>query len=240
LGGNIKISSANEERNKSLFDEEGRPIVVSELVRCLAMEEQKYHLKKTMGAGYFLNQEILLLLAGSDELVINPEFLPTICQDKIIGPSARFLEILLEQKFNIFTLDLSKLGKPIHITQHVVLNELIDRAPTLLTNYLSYLQGSVADPYCFLHYFPELATFQERIKYLEEDLDNRELLANTEVVRKIFNKLRGIDKIRQKCNHDPRVLRYEREKKALENKNKTNGNIKQTPQGRNLKNRRQR
>lgn len=237
-GTNIKIAWANEEKIKALFDEEGRPIVVTELVRCLAMEEQEYHLKKTMGAGYFLNQEILLLLAGSDELVLKPEFLPTICQDKNIGPSARFLEILLEQKFNIFTLDLSKLGKPMHITQHVVLNELIDRAPTLLTNYLSYLQGSVADPYCFLHYFPELATFQERIKYLEEDLDNRELLSNTEVVRKIFNKLRTIDKIRQKCNHDPRVLRYEMEKKALEKKNNPKSNEKKVPPGRNLKNRR--
>ncbi|HAZ14282.1 MAG: hypothetical protein A2X86_18830 [Bdellovibrionales bacterium GWA2_49_15] len=174
---------------------------VSDLIRCLGQEELALHKEKVTGPLYQLNQELIVLFAGNNELMLKEGFFEEICHNKDFGPSVALLEKLLTNNYNVFLLDEKLVPPRSKLSHHVILNELKDRGHLIFTNYLAGLQGLTPDPHCLEREIPELKYLYQRIKYLEEEINASELVEENAKIEAVFQKLKNFKALRKNC-HD--------------------------------------
>ncbi|MBI2520644.1 MAG: hypothetical protein HYV97_09510 [Bdellovibrio sp.] len=172
---------------------------VSDLIRCLGQEELALHKKKLDGPIYQLNQELIVLFAGNNELILKDGFYEEICQHKDFPPSVALLRKLLANNYNIFILDEKLVPARTKLNQHVILNELKDRGHLIFANYIASLQGLTKDPHCLEREIPELKYLYERIKYLEEEIDAQELVGQNDKIEAVFEKLKNFKALQKRC-----------------------------------------
>ena len=65
---------------------------VSDLIRCLGQEELALHQQKLGGPLYQLNQEMIVLFAGNNELTLKEGLFEQICQNKDFSASVALLD----------------------------------------------------------------------------------------------------------------------------------------------------
>ncbi|MEK6626253.1 MAG: hypothetical protein AABY86_14880 [Bdellovibrionota bacterium] len=176
---------------------------ISDLIRCLGQEELSLHQQKLTGPLYQLNQELIVLFAGNNELLLKEGLFEQICKnidgDKDFSPSVTLLRKLLTNNYNIFFLDEALVPARSKLAHHVILNELKERGHLIFINYIAGLQGLTKDPHCLEREIPELKYLFERIKYLEEEIDAPELIEDNDKVEAVFQKLKDFKALQQRC-----------------------------------------
>lgn len=169
------------------------------LLQCLAKEEALLHKEKNQGVLYRLNQEFINELASSNDINLKKEFIDQICQSKQHSPSVALLRLLLIKESEIYDLSLSEVEPGMRPFKMGYLNEFQKQIPRLFIQYVSGLQAEMATPDCLSRAIPEIEVFNERLKYLEEEMGTSEMIRDKSRIERIFNKLQNIKAIRKNC-----------------------------------------
>lgn len=169
------------------------------LLQCLAKEETGLHKEKSQGSLYRLNQEFINELASTNDISLKKHFIDEICDSKKHSPSVGLLRLLLLVENDIYDFSLSEVEPIMRPFKMGYINEFQKQIPRLFVQYLSGLQAEMATPDCLNKFIPELATFNERLKYLEEEMSTHEVLRDKGKIEKIFGRLENIKSIQKDC-----------------------------------------
>lgn len=169
------------------------------LLQCLAKEESLLHKEKNQGALYRLNQEFINELASSNDIALKKNFIDEICQSKKHSPSVSLLRLLLLKESDIYDLSLSEIEPAMRPFKMGYINEFQKQIPRLFVQYISGLQAEMATPDCLSTAIAELQTFNERLKYLEEEMGTHEMIKDKNRIDLIFTKLQNIKSIQKNC-----------------------------------------
>jgi hypothetical protein len=169
------------------------------LLQCLAKEESRLHKEKSLGVLYRLNQEFINELATSNDISLKKNFVDEICQSKTHSPSVGLLRLLLLKESDIYDLALSDVESSMRSFKMGYINEFQKQIPRLFIQYISGLQAEMATADCLPKAIPELASFNERLKYLEEEMSIHDVIKDKNRIEKIFTKLQNIKSIQKNC-----------------------------------------
>ena len=171
------------------------------LLQCLAKEESLLHKQNAQGVLYRLNQEFINELATSNDIALKKNFVDEICNSKIHSPSVALLRLLLLKESDIYDLSLSEVDPTMRPYKMGYINEFQKQVPRLFIQYISGLQAEMATPDCLSKAIPEIAFFNERLKYLEEEMSIHEVMKDKNKITKIFTKLQNRGAIKINCEH---------------------------------------
>jgi hypothetical protein len=136
-------------------------------------------------------------MAGANELELVTGVEEKICRHPKHPPSVSLLKELLINGLTIFKIPVDRSGG--HAQAMNMLWTLEAELPLTFFNYLSSLQSYAKDPKCMEKFIPDLAYFMERTKYLESDIDTKELLKPREKLVNIFEKIENIKEVYKRC-----------------------------------------
>lgn len=183
------------------------------LLQCLAKEESRLHKGKNQGVLYRLNQEFINELASSNDIALKKNFIDEICQSKTHSPSVSLLRLLLLKESDLYDLSLSEVDPSMRPFKMGYINEFQKQIPRLFIGYLSGLQAEMATPDCLIKAIPELAVFNERLKYLEEELSTHDVISDKKRIEKIFSKLEKRNEIEKACQKKAQLTLKKMQKK---------------------------
>lgn len=186
----------------------------NDLLYCLGQEEEKLHQTKRTGPQYFLNQYFINEAASTSVFKLKKKYYKEICITKEFPPSISLMKNLLINERNIFKkvkADTSYL----EALQTSGLDSLVKAAPHIFFQFLSIIQSHTRYPHCFRDNIPELHKMMEDYRYLEEEVSSKQLISNKKSIRIIFDKLKHLDAIYERC--DKKYI-------ELQSKIKTNNN----------------
>ncbi|MFA6235891.1 MAG: hypothetical protein WC635_01080 [Bacteriovorax sp.] len=172
----------------------------NQLLQCLAKEEAGLHKEKNQGVLYRLNQNFLNELATSNDIALKKNYIDEVCKSKKHSPSVSLLRLLLLKEADIYDLSLSEVDVTMRPFKMGYINEFQKTIPHLFVQYISGLQAEMATADCLEKAIPELKTFFERLKYLEEEMKTSEVISDKKRIDKIFNKLEQIKAIKKNCD----------------------------------------
>ncbi|MGZ3790433.1 MAG: hypothetical protein ACXVLQ_18010 [Bacteriovorax sp.] len=172
------------------------------LLQCLAKEETQLHKEKSQGALYRLNQDFLNELASSNDIALKKNFIDEVCQGKRHSPSVGLLRLLLIKESDIYDLSLSEVEASMRPFKMGYINEFQKQVPRLFIQYIAALQSEMATPDCLTKAIPELGIFNERLKYLEEEMSTHEMIKDKARIEKIFSKLEHLKSIKAECEKE--------------------------------------
>ncbi len=175
------------------------------LITCLASEEDSIYKEHNLSAEYKLNQWFIVYFASATKMQLRPEYFQKICGNKSGNKniSRALLKEILTNGPTIFTVN-SNENEAIKRLFPIDREELSGEVVRLFYQYLTDLQAKAATYDCLEKYIPEITYFSERFKFLESDLDTKNLISKEDLpkVFKIFTALDGIDEIYAKCTKD--------------------------------------
>lgn len=186
------------------------------LLQCLAKEEELLHKKELQNALFRLNQEFVNELASSNDINLKKNYVDEICQSKEYSPSVGLLRLLLMKEHQLYDLSLSGVEISMRPFKMGYINEFQKQVPRMFIQYLAGLQSELATPYCLEDAIPELKGFNEKIKYLEEELSTHQLITQKNKIEAVFTKLKKFHEIKRKC-----ALEKKRSDDALKKKQNT-------------------
>lgn len=170
------------------------------LLRCLGKEEEKLHKEKTQSVLYRLNQNFINELATSNDIAIKKNFVEEICKPKAkFPPSVGLLRLLLLNESDVFDLSLSEVDPSMRSYKMAFIREFQKQVPHFFVSYLAGLQEEMPDAHCLTNAIPEITAFNQRLKYLEEEITVHDLLSQKKKIDKIFTKLKNIKSIASSC-----------------------------------------
>ena len=169
------------------------------LLQCLAKEEGLLHKEKSQGVLYRLNQEFINELASSNDIALKKVYVDEICTSKIHSPSVGLLRLLLLKESEIYDLTLAEVDPMMRPFKMGYINEFQKQVPRLFIQYIAGLQSDLATPDCLKKAIPEIAFFNERLKYLEEEMSIHEVINDKSKIEKIFSKLLNYKTIKENC-----------------------------------------
>jgi hypothetical protein len=173
------------------------------LLRCLAKEEEKLHKEKSQSILYRLNQNFINEFATSNDISVKQNFIDEIC-----GPNAKFppsvglLRLLLLNESEVFDLSLSGVDPSMRSYKMAYIREFQKQVPHFFISYLAGLQSEIPDAHCLANAIPELASLNERLKYLEEEITIHEIISQKSKIEAIFKKLLNLKEITEQCKQN--------------------------------------
>lgn len=177
------------------------------LLRCLAKEEEKLHKAKSPSVIYRLNQNFINELSTSNDIAIKKNFVEQICGPKAkLSPSVGLLRLLLLNESDIFDLSLSEVDPSMRSYKMAFIREFQKQVPHFFISYLAGLQEEMPDAQCLTKAIPEITAFNQRLKYLEEEITVHDLLSQKKQIDRIFTKLKNIKTIASNCEKAARKL----------------------------------
>ena len=169
------------------------------LVGCLGQEELRLHKAKRTGPVYKLNQLFLNDLVSAGDITLKEKYFERVCKRPTFTPSVDLMrEILIEGK-KIFRLSNRVTNAGIRNFQLSTITEIKRLIPHIFFSYLSDLQSQTATHDCLPKYIPDLKYFQDRFKYLENELGTDQLIKEKDRISNIFNSLKKLPSIKKKC-----------------------------------------
>ncbi len=169
------------------------------LLQCLAKEEERLHKKEQQNALFRLNQEFVNELASSNDINIKKNYVDQICSSSEFTPSVGLLRLLLIKEHALYDLSLNGVDASMRPFKMGYINEFQKQVPRIFIQYLSGLQSELATSDCLENAIPELSGFNEKIRYLEEELSTHQLITQKNRIEAIFNKLKNFDSIKKNC-----------------------------------------
>jgi hypothetical protein len=176
------------------------------LLQCLAKEEEFLHKKEIQNALFRLNQEFVNELASSNDINLKKNYVDEICQSKEYSPSVGLLRLLLMKEHEIYDLSLSGVEVSMRSFKMGYINEFQKQVPRMFIQYLAGLQSELATPDCIEKAIPELKGFNEKIRYLEEELSTHQLITQKSKIEIVFKKLKMFHSIKKKCADEKKKL----------------------------------
>lgn len=172
------------------------------LLQCLAKEEE-FIIKTRAPLAYAkLNQELVNELASSNDIMIKQKYIDEICRTKTSHPSVHLLKTLLINENQIYDLNFTDVPDSLKLFKLGYINEFQKQVPRIFTQFVSGIQAEMPTPDCLEKYIPELKVFNEKMKYLEDESGTIKQIKNTKQIEKIFDRLKDIKELKQKCNAD--------------------------------------
>ena len=179
----------------SLFQE----VSAQNILHCLGSEEMKLHKSHRSGPIYKLNQYFVTHMAGLTGINLKIQFFNKTCNNQD-SPSLKLLEEMIINKTDIFNLQSLAIEEGQKLYQKAAIQALVDSGPKQLFDYISGLQANAGqDPHCLEREVPEIAYFMNRYMYLQGEIKTENLLDNQKKIRTIFQKLKSISTIYQRC-----------------------------------------
>lgn len=170
------------------------------LLHCLGKEEEKLHKEKSQTIIYRLNQNFINELATSNDIAIKKKYVEEICNKKAkFPPSVGLLRLLLLNESDVFDLSLSEVDPSMRSYKMAYIREFQKQVPHLFINYLAGIQTEMPNAHCLTKAIPEIASFNERLKYLEGEISIHDLLSQKKKIEAIFTKLLRLKKIKEDC-----------------------------------------
>jgi hypothetical protein len=183
------------------------------ILQCLAKEEAQLHKDKVQGILYRLNQEFINELATSNDIALKKSYLDEICGSPKHSPSVGLLRMLLLKESDIYDLSLSAVDPKMRPFKIAYIKEFQKQIPRLFIQYISGLQSEMATPDCLTKAIPELVFFNERLKYLEEEISSHEIMRDKNKIVNIFVKLENIKSIKANCANQEKMQSNKKMKK---------------------------
>jgi hypothetical protein len=181
------------------------------LLQCLAKEETQLHKEKSQGSLYHLNQEFLNELASSNDIALKKNFVDEVCDNHkksvMHSPSAGLLRLLLLKESDIYDLSLSEVESTMRPFKMAYINEFQKQVPRLFVQFISGLQAEMPTSDCLSKAIPELAFFNERLKYLEEEVSIHDVMKDKKKIEAVFTKLESLPKIKLGCLQEARRMK---------------------------------
>jgi hypothetical protein len=189
------------------------------LLQCLAKEETALHKEKFQGALYHLNQDFLNELASSNDIALKKNYIEEICSAKKHSPSVGLLRLLLIKENDIYDLSLSEVDASMRPFKMGYINEFQKQVPHLFVQFIGGLQAEMATPHCLERAIPEIKLFNERLKYLEDEMSAHEMIKDKTKIERIFTKLQSLKEIKAKCAAEAKNKQKVLEEKVQKQKN---------------------
>jgi len=171
------------------------------LLMCLGNEEKRLHQAKETGPLYDLNQKMTAEMIQIPDVTLNAADFKTVCQEQRFSESWKLLELSLRKGKSLFVIPASITGLQRSITQGMI-DDYVETSKEILLGFISQIQTISPTPQCLLEEVPDLDRFFTRIKYLQEDIDIRKIMAGKD--EKIFDKLKYYPKAFQRCRERAR------------------------------------
>ncbi|MFW5888070.1 MAG: hypothetical protein ACOCUH_04660 [Bacteriovoracia bacterium] len=179
---------------------------VKELILCLADEEEYYHEKNLAGPLYELNQLLINRLATFSSLkniFINKKYLKSICSPDTFSPSEKLFRHLILERDKLFIVKAESPEEKIILDS--LIKELIDEAPDIFFNYLTFIQKSMPTSDCLTKNVPTLAKLQERMQYLTPQIGKNKAFYGGKLVQKVLKSLYPLEVLYLKCIKDQKM-----------------------------------
>lgn len=180
------------------------------LLECLGNEELILHRNHVTGPNYKLNQILIGELAAASDIKMKNKFVEQVCKTKDFSPSVSLLRMLLIKDMEIYDLPNEMYARAL---QKGTIESFLNRIPHLFFQYLSSLQALTIDPDCLNRHVVNLDYFIKRFRYLEGDYSSSFLLAEKKKIKEIFESLKGLDRINQKCKNEQKKIQEQKSKK---------------------------
>lgn len=184
------------------------------LLMCLGGEEKRLHQDKNTGPIYDLNQRITSEMIQIPDVMINAEDYRSVCQSKRFSESWKLLELSLRKGKKLFVIPASISGLQRSITEGMI-EDYVEASKEILLNFISQIQTLSPTPDCLLQEIPELNRFFTEIKYLQEDIDIKKIMAGKD--EKIFDKIKDYPTAFQRCRD--RLKKKTKSESKTEDKN---------------------
>lgn len=176
----------------------------NKLLQCLAKEEERIHKNKVHFSQAKLNQDLVNELASSNDILIKEKYLEEICNNPSFPPSVNLLRHLLIYENEIYDLRFTGLEESMKSFKISYINEFKKQVPNIFITYVSSINAQMPDAYCLERHIPEIKKFNEKVKYLEDELTINDLIKDKKQIKAIFNKLTSAKKIKEKCIEENR------------------------------------
>ena len=167
-----------------------------QLLKCLGEEEKQFHLNKDTGPFYDLNQRLIAEMVQIPRAEINSDDYLAICTGQKRSESLRLLEHSLKRGKAIFTIPSDVQGIQRDMTQGMI-DDYFDAVREILLNFISQIQANSPTPTCLKEEIPDLDKFFNEIKYLQEDVDLKNIFKDKD--QQIFDKLKNYPLAFEKC-----------------------------------------
>lgn len=169
------------------------------ILKCLGEEEKRFHLKKDTGPVYELNQKLISEMVQIPKLQLNNEDYLTICTGEKFSESWKLLELSIKKGKELFVFPASMAGMQKEMAQGMV-DDYVESTREILLNFINQIQMISPTPTCLKEQIPELNDFFIEIKYLQEDVDLKQIFEGKD--QKIFEKLKNYPLAFEKCRAD--------------------------------------
>lgn len=166
------------------------------LLVCLGAEEKRLHMEKDTGPIYDLNQRVTAEMIQIPEVTITPEDYKSVCKSNRPSESWKLLEISLRKGKNMFVIPASITGLQRQITAGMI-DDFVEASKEILLSFISQVQTLAPSPDCLLEEVPALNKFFIEIKYLQEDVDIKKIMAGKD--EKIFDRIKDYPSAFQRC-----------------------------------------
>ena len=167
-----------------------------QILKCLGKEEKRFHLKKETGPIYDLNQRLIGELLQVPKVELSPEDYVAVCSGEKFSESIKLLELSIKKGKSLFTIPKEITGIQRSMTEGMI-EDYSEATRDILLNFISQIQAVSPGPKCLKEEIPELDTFFNEIKYLQEDVDMRTIFEGKD--ERIFNQLENYPLAFEKC-----------------------------------------
>lgn len=167
-----------------------------QILKCLGEEEKRFHLKKETGPLYDLNQRMIAELVQIPKVELNNEDYLSICTGKRFSESWKLLEISIKKGKDIFVIPETITGLPREMAKGMV-DDYVDATREILLTFIAQIQTHSPTPTCLKEEIPQLDNFFTEVKYLQEDIDLKQIFKGKD--QKIFDKLKNYPLAFEKC-----------------------------------------
>jgi hypothetical protein len=170
-----------------------------DILKCLGEEEKRFHLKKETGPIYDLNQRLISELIQIPSIELQREDFLKVCAGNSFSESWKLLELTLNKGKKIFYIPSSIRGMQRGMAEGMI-EDYIEASKEILLTFISQIQAQSPTVGCLKKEVPELDKFFFEIKYLQEDVDIRQIFEGKE--DKIIDKLKNYPLAFEKCRAD--------------------------------------
>lgn len=160
-------------------------------MRCLGTEEAKLHREKKDTPIYKLNQELIhALVQLRSSISLSSAFAKEICSSS--SPSLKMLELILTEEALLQTSLNKRQNAQYYAIDISSIEQLKQESIFIFINFVAKTQAQLSKPGCLQHYIPELGDFLEKMQFLLENKDPKQILDSLERPKTVFNKLREL------------------------------------------------
>lgn len=167
-----------------------------DVLKCLGEEEKRFHLKKETGPVYDLNQRLISELIQIPGLQLDREDYLAACAGNNFSESWKLLELTIKKGKSIFVIPSKLKGLQRGMAEGMI-DDYIEASKEILLTFISQIQAQSPTPTCLKEEIPEMDNFFYEIKYLQEDVDIRQIFEKRE--DRIMDQLKNYPLAFEKC-----------------------------------------